>query len=351
MNDTELDELLDAWRTPAPPPSLRRGLVAALPAPRRRLFGAPLGRLVALAAAALGVAVCIGGADQLFGNPELARFWASWSNGLCMRTVRLVSPPQEQIHWWLTGSAYSVGGEGTLHGSAALQVRTSRLSLSSPRTVYGYRYTLEPASGGQYRIAFTPQTAAGPGQGPIRFQDTLVAPPDLPAPQIVPMGQPIEVTLYQDAASRVYDRIVVQWTAFPDWPPAHTASLPQGAMRLVSPQLFVDGSLLYTGGPQAGSGPVAWLHLPGEGRYLIALHPLGNPRFVQAGQLNGNTIEFQAGGRHFRIVCAEPIAAGAAAQPVYVYHQQSFENLLDPARPLTAQPFFGNAGPASLHVD
>ena len=81
------------------------------------------------------------------------------------------------------------------------------------------------------------------------------------------------------------------------------------------------------------------------------MNPLGNPRFVKAGQLNGNTIEFRAERRPFRIATAGPIAAGGADQPVYVYHQQSFESLLDPAHPLTATPLFDNAGPASLHVE
>ena len=54
-------------------------------------------------------------------------------------------------------------------------------------------------------------------------------------------------------------------------------------MRLVSPQLSIDGQQIATGNSHPGSGPVLWLHLPGEGRYLIALNPAGNSRFVQAG--------------------------------------------------------------------
>ncbi|HTX38807.1 MAG TPA: hypothetical protein VME43_27460 [Bryobacteraceae bacterium] len=351
MNDTELDQLLDLWQAPAPPPSLRRGLVDSFPAAPRRLFGVPVRWLAACAAAALCAAVCVAGADQLFGNPELSRFYASGGPGLYMRTIRLVSPPQAQIHWWWTGGRYSFGGTGTLHGSAGLQVRASRLSMFSPRTIYGYQYALEPAGGGQYRITFAPLIPDTlHGQGPYKFEDTFVAPHSLPTPQIVQMGQPVEVTLYQDASSRVYDRIVLQWGGFPEWPPKHAPGLPQGALRLVSPQLFIDGQAVHTAGGNTGSGPAVWLHLPGEGRYLIALEPQGNPRFVQAGQVNGSILEFQSEGRQFRIVCAESIATGAA-QPVYVYHQQSFENVLDPAHPLAATPFFGNAGPASLHVE
>jgi hypothetical protein len=35
----------------------------------------------------------------------------------------------------------------------------------------------------------------------------------------------------------------------------------------------------------------------------------------------------------------------------HVYHQQGFEISLDPAHPLATTPFFGDAGPASLHVE
>lgn len=350
MNDTELDQLLDVWQAPAAPPSMRRGLAACLPAPSRRVLGLRP-RWLAMGAAACVAALCVAGADQLFGNPEILRFWGAWSNGLYMQTTRLVSPPQAQMHWWMTGSGYSIGGEGALHGTASLRVRQSRFSMTSPRTIYGYRYELQPMAGGEYQISFTAQTGpATSNMGPIRMNDTYSPPPELPAPQTVPMGQPIEVTLYQDAGSRVFDRIVLQWSAFPDWPKAAAGAPPQGTIRLVSPQLTIDGAQVVTGGPNAGSGPVAWLHMPNEGRYLIALNPLGNPRFGKAGELSGNTLEFQSEGHRFRIVCAQPISSGPAG-PVYVYHQQSFEKLLDPAHPLTATPFFGNAGPASLHVE
>ena len=349
MNDTELDQLLDAWPAPAPPPSLRRGLIASFSYERRRLFGLPVRWLAVSVLAALGLV----GAAEVIQNPEMGRFYGAWDSGLYMKTTRLISPPGARLKWILrAGDGYSVGGEGTLHGSSELRVRATPLSIASPRTIYGYEYSLDPAAGGQYQIRFSPLQLAGVARrtAPYLFHGTLAAPPELPASQTVEMGRPIEITLYQDDSSRIYDQIVFQWGAFPEWPPKHAAIARQGIMALVSPQLYIDGRLAQTDGRSAGSGPVLWLHLPGEGRYLIALDPQGNPRFVKAGQASGNTLEFQSEGHTFRVMCAEPIAAGAA-RPVYVYHQQSFQNLLDPAHPLAAQPFFGNAGPASLHVE
>lgn len=340
MNDYDLDQLLDLWQAPPPSPSVRRALAASLPVRPRRLFGLRV-RWLAIFAAAL---VCIAAADELLTNPELGRFYAGWDNGLYMRTIRMVSPPQAQMHWWMTGAGYSAGGQGTLHGSADMHVR-------STKTFYGYEYRLEPIGGGEYRIAFAPLqlTTLQRRRGPFQLSGSIAPSPALPAPQSVPMGQPVEVTIYQDATSRVYDQLLFQWGPFSDWPKKQ-GSARHGVMRLVSPKLTIDGSVVQTAGGNPGSGPVAWLHLPGAGRYLIALDPQGNARFVEAGRIDGNSIEFQSDGHYFKIVCAEPITPGAS-RPVYVYRQQSFESVLDPTHPLTASPFFGNAGPASLHVE
>ena len=80
----------------------------------------------------------------------------------------MVSPPQEQIHWWLTGSGYSVGGSGELRGSADMHVR-------STHTFYGYQYTLQPSAFGQYQISFSPLQLATllKRMGPYKFYDAF----------------------------------------------------------------------------------------------------------------------------------------------------------------------------------
>lgn len=59
MNDTELDRLLDAWEAPAPTQSLREGLKARLPQPKRRTLPVRLrwGLVTLFASAALTVAI------------------------------------------------------------------------------------------------------------------------------------------------------------------------------------------------------------------------------------------------------------------------------------------------------
>ena len=52
MNDAELDRLLDVWKAPAPPPSLRQGLRAQFPRPEPRRFSRRRWLVLLLAVAA-----------------------------------------------------------------------------------------------------------------------------------------------------------------------------------------------------------------------------------------------------------------------------------------------------------
>jgi hypothetical protein len=60
MNDTELDQLLDTWETPAPPPTLREGLLARFPRAERRRFARPLGWVLVIAVASVMLAIGMG---------------------------------------------------------------------------------------------------------------------------------------------------------------------------------------------------------------------------------------------------------------------------------------------------
>jgi len=59
MNDSELDEILNGWEAPAPPPSLRAGLRARFPRAERRRFGRPLRWLLMAAVASVALAVAM----------------------------------------------------------------------------------------------------------------------------------------------------------------------------------------------------------------------------------------------------------------------------------------------------
>ena len=54
------------------------------------------------------------------------------------------------------------------------------------------------------------------------------------------------------------------------------------------------------------------------------------------------------GSAEIRMESSEPIASGGS-HPVFVYHQQSFEDSLDPNSADANRVFMGSAGPASMH--
>jgi len=67
MNDIELDQLLDAWETPAPPPSLRQGLRARFPRAERPRFARPLGWVLVSAIVSVALAIGMGQSGE---NPR-----------------------------------------------------------------------------------------------------------------------------------------------------------------------------------------------------------------------------------------------------------------------------------------
>lgn len=342
MNDAELDELLDAVAAPPPPPSLRRGLVSALPAPRRNVLGVPLRWAVAGGAAALCGLL---GAAAFNVSPVHSEFNGAVEcadGGVIYASVtRLVDPPVANLKWWFLGGENSFGGTlQAMHGDGYVRNRFAG-------TFTGYRYRLDLVANGEYFVTFSPLDAATirKGMAPFQTNGQIVGTPPLPDPTFVHLDEPFEVTLYANGGERIYDRIVVSRTA--PQPGAFQPPNPAAVLRLAGAQLYVNGQLALSR-DNARSGPVVWVHLPGQGRFLAALDPAKNPLFVPGGHVNGNVLEFQSGDTQFRIVCTQPITTGND-RPLFVFHQQSFEDLLDPADPRSRRPMMNTAGPAWLH--
>jgi hypothetical protein len=341
MNDTELDQLLDTWQAPVPSQSLRRTTLAALPPrPPRRVFGLPLRWVVAAALSAGGFAI----GTSIWSNPEIGRFYGE-TDSLYMRGTRLVDPPTAVIRWWSKGAGHSVGDtpNGGMRNSGYLRDRGAG-------KVYGYRYTAEPVAGGNYQITFAPYNPAALHDGPFKIDAQVVQGAPLPAPKIIRDGDTFDVDLYADGHDRVFDRIQISSHPF-----AEELKRPQTReqeqweamkMKLERPRVFVDALFAGEDGSSA-RGVCVWVYFPGEGRYLITLNAEHNPRFVQAGHVNSNTLEFASNNKHFRIETATPIATGAD-RPVYVYHQQSFEDEINSDYPGTRRMMTGSAGPASM---
>jgi hypothetical protein len=309
MNDTELHELLDTWKAPAAPASLRAGLRSRLAARKARTsIRVPVRWLAAFSLAAGALAF---GASLLW-NGALSSEAGRWSPGIYVRRTRMVQPPVAKLKWMFTGGR-STGWEwreGKLVGSFYLYDRLSRKH-------YGYSWNAQPAAAREFLFTVQPLDPSV-----VREDGPIVPPPHLPAPRMIAAGSVFDVDLYESGSERVYDHIELSGEPFeiathPE--PAQAAA----TLTLSNPRLYINGQFAAgAGGVVRAAGLTAIVAVPGRGHYDLALDPKENLRFVRAGSANGNTIEFQSGGDRFRLECSAPVAPGGA-RPIFVFFESN----------------------------
>jgi hypothetical protein len=344
MNDTELDQILDTWQSPAPSPSLRRTTLAAMPPrSRRKLLGVPLRWAIAGTLAFGGFAV----GTSIWGEPVIGYF-SGESGDIHMRATRRVDPPSAVLRWWMKGGGNSVGEteSGGLRASAYLRDR-------SAGKFYGYRFTGENNGDGTFTLTFAPfdEAALGRKNNPFKLEGEIVQAAPVPPPMVVRDGETFDVNVYVNGAERVYDRIQVSSKPIADAPKAKPGAEEKAyeavKMKLDHPRVYINGSLGCEES-QVASGGAVWVAVPGEGRYLIAVDPQGNARFVEAGRVNGTHLEFISDGKRIQIETASAIASGGDRK-VYVFHQRSFEDEINAGASGGPKVMTGSAGPASMH--
>ncbi len=338
MTDQELDRILDSWETPEPPPSLRRGLVAALPPKRRSLFGVRLRWVIACAAAALPVAI----GTSLF-DPEgrigIQSQGASTAAGqaVYVRVSGIAAPAIASVKWWFKGSAFSIGPtpDGAIRGIAAVHDR-------SAGSYYGYEYNIHPSGDGRYRVAILPLTFTDLDRGPFAAKGSIVPLSDLPLPRVVDDGGSADVEVYRASGNRLYLRLEIASRPFPGM--FQPQKLRDDQLRLIAPKLFVNGVSAGSEANQA-MGATVWARIPGHstGRYLIALDPMHTPNFQPNGKAAGTVLEFRAGGSAVRIECAEPVVM--RDRDLFVFEDPAFERQVKPGY---SGPMFGSSGPACI---
>jgi len=334
MNDTELDQLLDQWKTPEPSSALRSSLRAAFPQrPRRRLFGLPVRWIVAFAAAA-GLAAIGAGFNGSLGQNEGS---ADLPTGrVHVRARYIVDPPVAALRWWWKGHGSSVGGtsDGALKGTNYVHDR-------SAHRFYGYEYLVQPLGGGQFKVTIDPLQTATLQKGPFVVTGEPAPLPLVPMPQIVSDGQPIDIDVYRSATERIYVQFQVSASPFSSGVHVRTPESQPNHLRTRNPKIYKNGVLVGSADGDA-SGASIFFRLPGEGRYLITLDPTGNLAFVAAGQVHGSVLEFQSGNNTYRLESAQPLASGSS-RPIYVFYDSAFASQLKPGY---LAPMVGSAGPA-----
>lgn len=86
---------------------------------------------------------------------------------------------------------------------------------------------------------------------------------------------------------------------------AHVSASIVARVRASDPKVYVNGQLA----PPLEYGHAATMdvQVPGEGLYSIVVYPAQMHGWYDAGRAHDNVIEFQAGGKHVRIVCNKAI--------------------------------------------
>jgi hypothetical protein len=314
--------MLNTWKTPAVPPSMRAGLRLKFPADRvRRVLGVPVRWLAAFALGAGALAL----GTSLVEDGVLSSDAGRLDESTYIRRTRIVEPPMARLKWMFMGGR-STGWQrqaGNLTGSVYLYDRLSHEH-------YGYTWSAQPLGTGRYLFA-----VRGLDPSALKEDGRIVLTASMP-PRVVAAGSVFEVNLYASGNERVYDRIELSAEQQPlviQKDPAQTAV----TITLTNPRLYVNGKLAASGVAEA-KGITAIIDLPARGRYVLALDPQGNSGFLPAGSIDGGVMEFQSGGDQFRIECSAPIAAGGR-RPLFVFLQQGVS---------VDAPAFGSGGAPSL---
>jgi hypothetical protein len=198
---------------------------------------------------------------------------------------------------------------GGIRGSGFLRDRAAS-------KFYGYKFTVEPVGNGLLHVEFQPfDEATLHRDGPFKRRGASYRRPHCRDPFVTAI--PSDVDLYTDGTDRVLDQVSTR-------PLPKEPAPPEDPLRLTLDQVRVfENDVLAGQDDHSMSGVCVWIHLPDEGRYLIALNPLGNPQFVPAGYVNGTLMEFNSNNKQFRVETASPIAR-AGDHPIYVFRQQWF---------------------------
>jgi hypothetical protein len=301
MNDTELDSLLNMWKAPELPASMRAGLGLRFPAkPPRRPFGVRPRWILAFAAAAGALAL----GESLVQDGTIGSDAGPWGADTHVRRTRIVHPFLAKFGW-----------SGKRGLSTGWQLQGNKLVGSvymfdkSTRMHYGYTWNAEPRGAAQYSFTVLPLDPS------VLKEEGPVAPLARPIyPMVVGPGSTFEVDLYASGSERVYDRYELSGQPLP---------LPKldgpDIITLTNPQLYINGAFaLDSGGVGEVSSERVSVQLRGRGEYyVLTLDPRGDARFLLAGTAKGNMIEFQAGDE-FRIMCTAPVTRGEGRN-VYLY--------------------------------
>jgi hypothetical protein len=172
---------------------------------------------------------------------------------------------------------------------------------------------------GTYRASFP----AGDSAGEVPADFTRVA-PTFPVPQILHDGDTLRLELYRERPTGPslagYIHVGPLNSITPRNEAPHDTYADDAEFNLSRAQVQVDGvTQASAAAPEILRGAVAWVYVPGHGRYVLSFKPSADADNV--GEVTGNSLTFTEGRNIFRIECADRIASGSGSYRVHVFKE------------------------------
>jgi hypothetical protein len=200
------------------------------------------------------------------------------------------------------------------------------------RRIYAsYTVTVETLpQEGMYRVSFGPPSEQVPADLRGKADWRLVSPAKYPAPQILKDENEIRLDLYSDGTSRRVvdyihvgrqDRIVMRKES------PHEYYADDAECTVTQPRFLINGVACKAipAMPETIRGPVLWIYIPGEGRYVLSFHPHSDLGFEGSGEVAGGSLTFTAGRNLVRVNAVERIATGSGTYTVNVFPDLAWE--------------------------
>jgi hypothetical protein len=191
-----------------------------------------------------------------------------------------------------------------------------------------YAVSVEVLPGGNYRATFGESQAPVPES--VSSSWKVISLMSYPVPQLLQDGDTITLELYSDnkTGQKVVEDIHFgKQASMVLRKGAARAVYADDDLKIVQPRVRKNGlpqELSEVGGEL--DGPVLWMYIPGDGRYVLSLRPHPELGFARAGEVVGNSLQFVLAGNVFRVECAERIAdAGSGTYVVYALQDSAWE--------------------------
>ncbi len=173
---------------------------------------------------------------------------------------------------------------------------------------------------------------------PLRSNETFATFPKSTTPQTLDDGDAVSLELLVNHDSGVkiidvvkvtFDRSSLRETVLE--PAQKDFTLEAVSLAIKSYELAIDGNVVGKSKSKIGcSGSLLWFYVPGRGRFIFSLVPREGYSFEKIGILEGDRIEFTAGGERYEWFSGAPILPGDGSWNLWVLHDPNYTPLFAP---------------------